>query len=54
MSDREKSNSPQLDLNNNRFAVLSRVVDNTFYCNLDKENLLREVIVKIGLEGINI
>ena len=54
MSDRGKSNSPQLDLNNNRFAVLSRVVDNTFYCNLDKEDLLREVIVKIGLEGIDI
>ena len=34
--------------------MFSRVIDNTSCCNLDKENLLREVIVKIGLERINI
>jgi len=33
--------------------MLGRVMDNTFYCNLDKENLLREVTVKIRLERID-
>ena len=33
--------------------MLARVTDNTFICNLDKEDLLREVTVKIGLERIN-
>jgi len=33
--------------------MLSRVVDNTSICNLDKEDLLREVTVKIGLERID-
>jgi len=33
--------------------VLSRVAENTSVCNLDKENLLREVTVKIGLERID-
>jgi len=33
--------------------MLSRVVDNTSICNLDKGNLLREVTVKIGLERID-
>jgi len=33
--------------------MLSRVIDNTSYCNIDKGNLLREVMVKIGLEKIN-
>ena len=42
-----------MDLNNNRFAVLSRVVDNTSCCNLNDRDLLREVTVKIGLERIN-
>ena len=28
-------------------------MDNTFYCNLDNEDLLREVTVKIGLERID-
>jgi len=28
-------------------------MDNTFCCNLDNKDLLREVIVKIGLERIN-
>ena len=37
----------------NRFAILSRVVDNTSCCNLDNGNMLREVMVKIGLERIN-
>ena len=33
--------------------MLARVTDNTSMCNLDKENLLREVTVKIGLERID-
>ena len=33
--------------------MLSRVVDNTFCCNLNNRNTLREVIVKIGLERID-
>jgi len=33
--------------------MLSRVVDNTSYHNLDKRDMLREVIVKIGLEKIS-
>ena len=33
--------------------MLSRVVENTSTCNLGKENLLREVTVKIGLERID-
>ena len=33
--------------------MLSGVVDNTSICNLDKEDLLREVTVKIGLERID-
>ena len=34
--------------------MLSKVIDNKFYCNLDKEDMLREVIVKIGLKRIDI
>jgi len=33
--------------------VLSRVVDNTSSCNLNNGDLLREVMVKIGLERID-
>jgi len=33
--------------------MLARVTDNTSMCNLDKEDLLREVTVKIGLERID-
>ena len=33
--------------------MLSRVAENTSSCNLDKEDLLREVIVKIGLKRID-
>jgi len=33
--------------------MLARVIDNTSCCNLDNENMLREVIVKIGLERID-
>jgi len=29
-------------------------VDNIFYCNLDNGNMLKEVIVKIGLERVDI
>jgi len=34
--------------------MLSRVVDNTSYCSLNNGDMLREVIVKIGLERIDI
>ena len=34
--------------------MLNRVVDNTSCCNLNNEDLLREVTVKIELERINI
>jgi len=33
--------------------MLSKVIDNKFYYNLNNRDILREVIVKIGLEGIN-
>jgi len=33
--------------------MLSRVVENTSLCNLNKEDLLRKVIVRIGLERID-
>jgi len=33
--------------------MLSRVIDNTFCCNLDNKDMLREVTVKIGLERID-
>jgi len=33
--------------------MLSRVVENTFTCNLDNGDMLRKVMVKIGLERIN-
>jgi len=46
---------PQLSLNNNnRYTILSRVMDNTSYYDLNNGELLREVIVKIGLEKIDI
>ena len=34
--------------------MLSRVMENKSCYNLDSENILREVIVKIGLESIDI
>ena len=34
--------------------MLSKVMENTSCYNLNKENILKEVIVKIGLERINI
>jgi len=40
--------------NYNRFAILSRVVDNISSYNLNNRNMLREVIVKIELERIDI
>ena len=49
-----RSNSPQLDLNNNRFTILSRVVDNVSCCSLNNKDMLREVTVKIRLERIDI
>jgi len=33
--------------------MLTRVTDNISMCNLDKRDLLREVIVKISLERVN-
>ena len=33
--------------------MLSRVIDNISCCNLNNGNILREVIVKIGLERID-
>ena len=33
--------------------MFSRVINNTSYCSLDNENLLREVTVKIELERVN-
>ena len=33
--------------------MLSRVIDNKFCCNLDNGNILREAMMKIGLEIIN-
>ena len=46
-------NTCQLSLNN-RYTVLSRVIDNTAGCNLNNEERLREVIVKISLERVDI
>jgi len=34
--------------------MLNKIVENTLGCNLDNENMLREVTVKIGLERIDI
>jgi len=34
--------------------MLSRVMENTFCYNLDNRDMLREVMVKIGLEKIDI
>ena len=33
--------------------MLAKVIDNTSCCNLDNRDMLRKVIVKIGLERIN-
>lgn len=33
--------------------MLGRVIDNIFCCNLDNRDMLREVIVNIGLERID-
>jgi len=33
--------------------MLFRIMDNTFVCNLDNRDILREVIVKIELERID-
>ena len=51
---RRRSRELQLDLSSyNRFAMLARIIDNTSMHNLNKEDLLREVTVKIGLERID-
>ena len=33
--------------------MLIRATDNTFCCNLDNRNILREVTIRIGLERID-
>ena len=43
-----------MSLNNNKYIILSRVIDNIFCYNLNNEKLLREIIVKIKLERIDI
>ena len=48
-----KLSSPQLGSNYNKFAMLSRITENISCYNLNR-NILREVIVKIGLERIDI
>ena len=45
--------SPWLGSSSNRFTILSRVIDNESCYNLDNRDILRKVIVKIGLERIN-
>jgi len=35
------------------FTILSRVIENTFCCNLNNRDMLREVTMKIGLERID-
>ena len=40
--------------NSNRFAILSKVVNNIPSCNLDNKDMLREVTIIIGLEKIDI
>jgi len=50
---RGESNSPQLDSSYNRFAILSRVIENKSCCNLNNRDMLREVTVKIRLERID-
>jgi len=35
------------------FVILSRVIENTFYCNLNNRDILREVTMNIGLERID-
>jgi len=49
-----RPNTPQLGLDNNRYTILSRVMDNTFCYDLNNEEQLREVTVKIGLERVDI
>ena len=38
---------------NNRYTILSKVIDNKFCYNLSNEELLSEVTVKIGLERVD-
>jgi len=45
-------NTSQLSLNN-RYTVLSRAMDNTSCCDLNNEEGLREVTVKICLERVD-
>jgi len=55
LKEKKSSTSPQLGSNNyNRFAMLSRVIKNTFCYNTNNRNILREVTVKIGLERMDI
>ena len=47
-------NSPWLGSNTSRFVMLSKVTENISICNLNNEDILREVMVKIELERIDI
>jgi len=47
-----KLDTSQLSFNN-RYTILFRVMENTFYYDLNKKELLRKVTVKIGLEKID-
>jgi len=42
-----------LSLNKNKYTILSRVIENISCCDLNNKELLREVIVKIGLDRID-
>jgi len=51
----EESGSSQLNSNNyNRFIILSKMIENKFCYNIDNRDILRAVIVRIGLERIDI
>jgi len=47
-----KTISFQLGFSNNRFTILSRVINNISCYNLNNRNMLREVIVKIGFKKL--
>ena len=51
----EESGGSQLNSNNyNRFIILSKIIENKFCYNLNNRDILRAVIVRIGLERIDI
>ena len=46
-------NQGVLSLNNKKYIILSKVMENISCCDLDNKELTREVIVKIELERID-